>query len=89
MPRGRVRAMTGAICATSSIMRGELGGVDGLGAVGEGVLGLVMDFDDDAVGAAGDGGAGHGQHAVAAAGAVAGVDEDGQVAEALRRRERC
>jgi hypothetical protein len=33
----------------------------------------------------GNGGAGHGQHAVATAGAVAGVDQDGQVAEALDR----
>ena len=62
---------------------GELVGIDGLRAVGERLFGLVVDFDQDAVGAGGDGGAGHGQHAVAAAGAVAGVDEDGQVAEAL------
>ncbi len=64
-------------------MRGELVGVDGLRAVGERLLRLVVHFDDDAVGAGGDGGAGHGQHVVALAGAVAGVDEDGQVAEAL------
>ena len=89
MPRGRWRPTTGAICAISSIMRGKLVGVDGLRAVGERLFGLVVHFDQDAVSAGGDGGAGHGQHAVAPAGAVAGVDQDGQVAERAGRRERC
>ena len=61
----------------------KLVGIDGLRAVGERLFGLVVNFDQDAVGAGGDGRAGHGQHAVAPAGAVAGVDENGQVAEAL------
>ena len=43
----------------------------------------MMHFDQNAVGSGCDGCAGHGQHAVALAGAVAGVDEDGQMAEAL------
>ena len=37
---------------------GEFGGQDGLHAVGEGVFGLMVDFDEQAVGADGDGGAG-------------------------------
>ena len=36
----------------------ELGGEDGLHAVGEGLVGGVVDFDKEAVGADGDGGAG-------------------------------
>ena len=59
---------------------GEFGGEDGLDAVGEGLLGLVMDFDKEAIGACGYGGAGHGENFVALAGAVAGIDEDGKVA---------
>jgi len=51
-----------------------------LHAVGEGLVGGVMDFDEQAVGAYGHGGAGEGQYFVAFAGAVTGVDEDGQVA---------
>ena len=59
---------------------GEFGGEDGLHAVGEGFFGLVMDFDEKAVGADGYGCARERQNFVALAGAVAGIDEDGQVA---------
>ena len=56
---------------------GEFGGEDGLHAVGEGFFGLVMDLDEEAVGADGYGGAGKRKNFVALAGAVAGIDEDG------------
>ncbi len=59
---------------------GEFGGEDGLHAVGEGFFGLVMDFDEEAVGADGYGGTGERKNCVALAGAVAGIDEGGQVA---------
>ena len=59
---------------------GEFFGEDGLHAVGEGFFGLVMDFDEEAVGANGDGGAGKWKNFVALAGAVAGIDEDGKMA---------
>src|ERR1700739_3729825 len=59
---------------------GEFGGEDGLHSVGKGFFGLVMDFDEEAVGADGNGGAGERKNFVALAGAVAGIDEDGQVA---------
>ncbi len=83
MPRGRWRSTTGAICCEFVHHDGELVGVDGLRAVREGFFRLVVDFNQDAVCAGGNGGAGHGQNAVATTGAVAGVDQDGQVAEAL------
>ena len=59
---------------------GVFGGKDGLDTVGEGFFGLVMDFDEKAVGAYGDGGAGERENFVAFAGAVRGVDQDGEVA---------
>ena len=59
---------------------GVFGGDDGLDAVAEGFFGLVMDFDEEAVGAYGDGGAGEGQDFVALAGAMTGIDENGEVA---------
>ena len=59
---------------------GEFGGEDGLHAVGEGLVGGVVDFDEEAVGSYGGGGAGERQDFVALAGAVAGIDQDGQVA---------
>ena len=59
---------------------GEFGGEDGLHAVGEGFFGLVVDLDEESVTADGYGGAGERENFVALAGAVAGVDEDGQVA---------
>jgi len=50
---------------------------DGLNAVGEGGFGIVVNFDEETVGAHGYGGAGEGKNFVAFAGAMAGVDEDG------------
>jgi hypothetical protein len=44
---------------------------------------VVVDLDEDAVGARGNRGAGHGQHAVALAGAVAGINQNRQVAHPL------
>ena len=60
--------------------RGKLVGEDGLDAVGKGFFGLVMDFDEEAIGANGDGGAGKRENFVALAGTVRGIDEDGEVA---------
>ena len=59
---------------------GEIVGMQGLRAVGEGVVGIVVDFDEQAVGACGDGGASHGRNFVAAAGAVGGIGEHRKVA---------
>ena len=67
---------------------GEFGGGDGLHAVGEGGVGAVVDFDEEAVGADCGGGEAKGKDFVAFAGAVAGVDEDRQVAAASLRRGR-
>jgi hypothetical protein len=58
---------------------GELFGKDGLHAVGERFFGFVVDFDQEAIGSDGDGGAGEGENFVALAGAVAGIDEDREV----------
>ena len=58
-------------------------GGDGLGAVGEGVFGVVVGFDDEAIGAGGDGGFAHVGDEVGVAGALAGVDDDGEVADAM------
>src|ERR1700728_1385040 len=66
---------------------GELGWVEGLGAVGEGVVGIVVDFDQDAVGACGYGGSSHGRDFVAAAGAVAGVAEHGEMRKLFDYRD--
>ena len=44
---------------------------------------MIVDFDQDAVGSGGNRSPGHGQYALALAGAVAGVHQDGQVAEPL------
>jgi len=59
---------------------GEFGGEDGLHAVGEGFFGLMVDFDEEAVGADGHGGTGERKNFVALAGAVAGIDHDGEMA---------
>ena len=61
----------------------QFAGENGLHAVGEGGVGAVMNFDEQAVGADGDRGAGKRQNFVAFAGAVAGIDEDRQVAALL------
>ena len=57
----------------------ELREVERLIAVGQGPLGIGMDFEDQAVGAGGDGGDGHVRDQVGVAGAVAGIDDDRQV----------
>ena len=59
---------------------GELAREDGLDAVGEGFVGLVVDFDEEAIAADGYGGAGERENFVAFAGAVAGIDHDGEMA---------
>src|SRR3979411_1796700 len=59
---------------------GELGGENGLHAVGEGLVWSMMDFDEQAVGANGCGGARERQNFVAFARAVTGIDQDGQMA---------
>ena len=64
---------------------GEFGWEDGLDAVREGLFGLMMDFDEEAVGADSHGGAGERENFVALAGAVAGIDKDGQVAALFYR----
>ena len=56
----------------------ELVGEEGLRAVGQGFVRLVMDFHHQAVGADGYGGARERSDFVALAGAVAGVDENRQ-----------
>src|SRR4029077_17339119 len=58
---------------------GEGGGLEGLRAVGEGVVGGVVNFYEQAVGAGGYGGGSHGRNLVAAPGAVGGVGEHGEV----------
>ena len=59
---------------------GEFGWEDGLHAVRESFLGLVMDFNEEAVGAYCDRGAGERENFVAFAGAVAGIDKDRKMA---------
>ena len=59
---------------------GKFFGEDGLHAVGESFVRLVMDFDEQAIGADGDSCAGERKNFVALAGAMAGIDEDGEVA---------
>src|SRR5271163_119366 len=58
----------------------------GLLSIAEGFFRRVMGFDHDAIGATGDGGAGHGLDLEALSGAVAGVNENGQMAEAVYGR---
>jgi len=59
---------------------GEFLRKDGLHAVGEGFFGFVVNFDEEAIGTNGDGGAGERKNLVAFASAVRGIDEDGKVA---------
>ena len=59
---------------------GIFGGQDGLDAIGEGFFGLVMNFDEKAIGTDGDGGARKREDFVALSGAVGGIDENGEVA---------
>src|SRR6266849_1078098 len=58
---------------------GEVSGLEGLRAIGKSVVGVVVDFDEQAVGAGGYGGAGHGRNFVAAPGTVGGVGEHGEM----------
>ena len=51
-----------------------------LDSVGEGFFGLVMDFDQEAIGANSDSSTGERKDFVALAGAVGRVDEDGEMA---------
>ena len=62
---------------------GEFLGEDGLHAVGKGFFGLVVNFDEEAIGANSDGGARKRKNFVALAGAVRRIDEDGKVAAFL------
>ena len=80
---GTLRPSTAAICRTCCHQRVELIGKQRLHAVGERAVRIVVHFDDQAVGSHGDGGAGKRRHLVALAGAVAGIDDDGQMAQAL------
>jgi len=64
---------------------GELLRKDRLHAVGERLVWLVMDFDEQAVSADGHRSAGKWQNLVALAGTVAGVNKDGQVAALFDR----
>src|SRR5216683_99189 len=57
----------------------ELAGLERLRAVGERVVGIVVDFDEEAISAGGNRGAGHWRHFVAAAGAVRRIGNHGQV----------
>src|SRR5467141_3546398 len=57
----------------------EFLGEEGLHAVGEGFFRLVMNFDEETISANGDSGSGERQNFVALAGAVAGIDENGQM----------
>src|SRR2546423_9202590 len=59
----------------------ELAGLEGLRAVGKSVIGIVVDFDEQAVRARGYGGAGHGRNFVTASGAVGGIGEHGEMRE--------
>src|ERR1017187_5975540 len=65
----------------------ELLGAHGLRAVGGGAIGVGMDFNHEAIGAGGQGGARHGSDDIAAAGAVRWVGDDGQVGEFLDDRD--
>ena len=58
----------------------EFLGEEGLHAVGERFVRLVMNFDEETIGADGYGGAGERQNFVALAGAVAGIDKDWEMA---------
>src|SRR6267142_5710042 len=63
----------------------ELFGQDGLNAIGERFVGVVMDFDEQAIGADSDRGSGKWQHLVAFSSAVTGIDKDRQMAALFNR----
>src|SRR6266851_7660889 len=58
---------------------------NGLHSVREGFVGLMVDFDEKAIGTDGDSGAQQREHFVAASGSVAGIHENGKVAALLHR----
>src|SRR5712691_3759815 len=58
---------------------------NGLHSVREGLVGLMVDFDEKAVGADGDSGARQREHLVAASGSVAGIQENEKVAALFYR----
>ena len=60
--------------------RNEFFGKEGLHAIRESLVGLVMDFDEQAISADSDSGAGKRQNFVALAGAVAGINKNGEMA---------
>jgi hypothetical protein len=60
---------------------GELFEVKGLGTVREGMRGVIVDFDNKAVRTDRDSGFGQGNDKFPSAGSVAGVDDNGQMAE--------
>ena len=62
---------------------GEFFGEDGLHAVGKGFFGFVVNFDEEAIGANSDSGAGKRKNLVAFTGAVRRVDEDREMAAFL------
>src|SRR5579862_2361307 len=64
----------------------KLLGVQGLDAIGHGPVGVVVDFNDQSVRAHGDGSARQWRDLVAFAGAMAGIDHNGKVAEPLYSR---
>src|SRR5712691_8440229 len=65
----------------------ELLGEQGLRSVAERMVRIVMDFDEQTVGAGGHRGARHGCDFVATSGAVGGVADYGQVGELLHHRD--
>jgi hypothetical protein len=63
----------------------EFLGKEGLHSVGEGLFRLVMNLDEQAIGPDGDSGARKRQDFVALSGAVAGIDENGEMAALFYR----
>ncbi len=64
----------------------ELIGIERLLAIAKGAIGIGMNFDDQAISAHRNRGARQRRYLVALAGAVAGIDDDGQMAQPLHRR---
>src|SRR2546425_9585123 len=63
----------------------KFAGKNGLHSVREGFVGLMVDFDEKAIGADGNSGARQREHFVAASGSVAGIHENGKVAALFYR----
>lgn len=62
------------------------GKIDGLAGIADSGIGTAVGLDDEAVSAGGDGSEAEGFYHEAAAGAVGGIDDDGEVAELLYQR---